>query len=42
MRKDLYHRLAILGIIVVEMGIHAAHQVGTSVLQVVQGVLRGL
>ena len=39
MRKDLYHRLAILGIIVVEMGIHAAHQVGMTVLQVFEGLL---
>ena len=40
MGEYLDDRLAILPIIVMEMGIHAAHQVGMSVFQVVKGILR--
>ena len=39
MGEDLYDALSVLGIFVMEVGVHAAHQVSASGFQVVQGVL---
>ena len=37
--ENLDDRLSVLRVVVVEVGVHAAHQVGTASLQVVQSVL---
>ena len=42
MRKQLYDALTILCVLVMEVGIHTAHQVCPPCLQVVQGILRRL
>ena len=39
--EDLYNGLAIVGIVVMESGIHAQHHVGMSCLQVVEGIASG-
>ena len=41
MGEDLNDAIAVGGILVMEMGIHTAHQVGTSGLQILKGFLGG-